>query len=124
MEEGFKDEFIVWCAERFEKIEFSPQAKAYARLYIFYLSGVLKAAISGNELWKTVTSQIESLASTDKILLKAEELIEESRVEPEPGNIALAIGAYCYSYIAQNKKSGEEFLTLFVNQWFKFYSSR
>ena len=121
LEDGFKNEFIVECAEKFEKAEFSPQAKAFARLYLFYLSGVLKAAISENELWTKVTSQIESFVSTDDIPAKANELISDSGLKDDPGNVALAIGACCYSYIAQNKKSGEEFLTLFVKVWFHYF---
>lgn len=124
LKDGFKNEFVFECAEKFENTEFSLQAKTFARLYLFYLSRVMKAAISENELWKKVTFQVESFVSTDDIQMIARKLIADSGLEAEPENVALAIGACCYSYIMQNKKSGEDFLTLFVNSWFGFYSSR
>lgn len=121
LENGFKEEFIIECAEKFEKTEFSPQKKSIARLYLFYLSGMLKSAVANNELWTAVTNQIESFASTDDIPSRARRLIEDSCLQEEPGNIALAIGAHCYAYAAQNKKSGEEFLTLFIDMWLSYF---
>lgn len=121
LENGFKEEFIIECAEKFEKTEFSPQKKSVARLYLFYLSGMLKSAVANNELWTAVTNQIKPFASVDDIPSKAERLIVDSCLEEEPGNIALAIGAHCYAYAAQNKKSGEDFLTLFVDSWFNYF---
>lgn len=121
LENGFKEEFIIECAEKFEKTEFSPQKKSIARLYLFYLSGMLKSAVANNELWTAVTNQIESFASTDDIPSRARHLIEDSCLQEEPGNIALAIGAHCYAYAAQNKKSGSEFLTLFIDMWLSYF---
>lgn len=118
LEDGFEEEFIVDCAEKFEKTEFSPQTKSTARLYLFYLSGVIKSAVAEDILWERVTSQIESFEVMGDIPVKAQKLISDTGLAPEPGNIALAIGAYCYAYAAENKKSGEEFLTLFVQSWF------
>ena len=118
LEDGFEEEFIVDCAEKFEKTEFSPQTKSTARLYLFYLSGVIKSALSEEILWKRVTSQIGPFDGTDDIPLKAKKLIKETGMDSEPENIALAIGAYCYAYAENNKKSGEEFLTLFIHSWF------
>lgn len=121
LEDGFSEEFIVDCAEKFEKTEFSPQTKSTARLYLFYLSGVIKSALAEDILWERVTSQIESFEVTDDIPVKAKKLIRDTGLAQEPGNIALAIGAYCYAYAAENKKSGEEFLTLFIDMWLSYF---
>lgn len=124
LEDGFTEEFIMECAERFEKTEFSPQTKPTARLYLFYLSSVIKSAVAEEILWERVTSQIkESFVGKDDIPEKAKELIKDTELNPEPGNIALAIGAYCYAYATRNEKSGEEFLTLFVQSWFVVWAN-
>ena len=123
LEDGFSEEFLIECAEKFEKTEFSPQTKSTARLYLFYLSGVIKSALSEEILWKRVTSQIGPFDGTDDIPLKAKKLIKETGMDSEPENIALAIGAYCYAYAAENKKSGEEFLTLFIDMWLSYFQN-
>ena len=122
LENGFSDEFINRCAVKFEKTEFSSHKKSIARLYLFYLSGVLKSAVTENALWTKVISQIETFASTDEIPSRAMRLIANSELEEEPGNIALSIGAHCYAYVFQNKESGEDFLNLFVLSWLKYFS--
>ena len=122
LDNGFSDEFINRCAVKFEKTEFSPQKKSIARLYLFYLSGVLKSAVAENALWTNVTSQIGTFACTGEIPARAMRLIVDSGLDEEPDNIALAIGAHCYAYVSENKKSGEDFLTLFVRIWFNYFA--
>jgi len=121
MEHGFDEEFIIDSAEKFHTTDFLPHSKPVARLYLFYLSRVLKAMLSKSELWIAVTNQIKTIVKPEDIPQKAKELIEGSVLDEEPGNIALAIGAYCYAYVVGNKKSGEDFLTLFVDTWFKYF---
>ena len=119
---GFSEEFIIGCAEKFEKAEFPPQKKSIARLYLFYLSGVMKSVVTENALWTNVIAQIGIFASADEIPARAMRLVVDSGLDEEPENIALAIGAHCYAYVFQNKKSGEDFLTLFVRIWFNYFA--
>ena len=121
LENGFDDEFIIECTEKFENAEFSPQTKATARLYLIYLSGVLKSAITNDILWERVTSQIESFEGVNDIPMKAMKLIKGAGLDLEPRNIALAIGAYCYAGFEQKKMSESEFFTNFVNMWLEYF---
>lgn len=124
LDNGFTEEFIIRCAEKLEKTEFSPQKKSIARLGLFYLSGVLKSAVAENALWTNVTSQIGTFASADEVPARAMRLVADSGLDEEPDNIALAIGAHCYAYVSENKKSGEDFLTLFIDSWFICFGNK
>lgn len=126
LEKGFTDDFVTTCAQVFEQYSFPEGNLSAARLYLFYLTSVIKVITSEAPEWQNLVSRVtmeeENMLTEENLPACSKTLLQESCSQVSPEGVALAVGALSFIYIRANKKSGEDFLTLFVESWLRYYS--
>ena len=103
-------------------LNLTPERENLARTLFLHLSTVLKF-LTDNERPETkrIKDNLPEFSSEFKPISVIEEtkrIIAESGLPQDFENMAFAMGYCCYAATVLNKKSGEDFLTLYADSWF------
>ena len=119
---GFPKTFIQECSTRLNTLAFTSDKKEEARDLFLHLSSVISLLATGGECMEKKDKVQFSTHNIDftaeAIISEAESILESSLLEKTTKNRSIAIGYCCYNAALQNKKSGDDFLTLFADCWF------
>lgn len=120
--EGLPDDFIKDCSMRMSSLNLTPERENLARTLFLHLSTVLKF-LTDNERPETmrIKNNLPEFSSEFKpisVIEEAKRIIANSGLPQDFENMAFAMGYCCYAATVLNKKSGEDFLTLYADSWF------
>ena len=119
--EGFPKNFINDCSSKLSSLMEQQGEKEEARTLFVHLSSVIRILSSqGGSETENIKENIPTTLinfSSDSILKEAERVLVSSELENNVDNRSIAIGYCCYVSALQNKKRGEDFLTLYADSW-------
>lgn len=123
--EGFPKNFINDCSSRLSSLMEQQGEKDEAHALFVHLSSVIR--LLSNQDCSEVETIKQYIPTTsidfnqESILKEVERILTYSKLKNSVGNRSIAIGYCCYAATLQNKKSGEDFLTLFADCWFSSF---